>query len=56
MTQMLHAGMLDEIAGLRADMRRLIAEGTNVRDETVISRLAAFQSVRPSRSMQTCSA
>jgi hypothetical protein len=42
----LHAGMLDEIAGLRADLRRLIAEGTNVRDETVITRLTAFQNVR----------
>jgi uncharacterized protein YggE len=46
MTQVLHAGMLDEIAGLRADLRRLIAEGTNVRDETVITRLTAFQNVR----------
>jgi len=46
MTQVLHAGMLDEVAGLRADLRRLIAEGTNVREDTVITRLAAFQSVR----------
>ena len=45
MTQVLHAGMLDEVAGLRAD-RRLIAEGTNVREDTVITRLAAFQGVR----------
>jgi hypothetical protein len=46
MTQVLHAGMLDEVASLRADLRRLIAEGTNVREDTVITRLAAFQSVR----------
>ena len=46
MTQALHAGMLDEVAGLRADLRRLIAEGTNVREDTVITRLAAFQSVK----------
>ncbi len=46
MSQVLHAGMLDEIGGLRADLRRLIAEGTNVREDTVITRLAAFQSVR----------
>jgi len=46
MTQALHAGMLDEVAGLRADLRRLIAEGTNVREDTVITRLAAFQGVR----------
>jgi len=46
MTQVLHAGMLDEVAGLRADLRRLIAEGTNVREDTVITRLAAFQGVR----------
>jgi hypothetical protein len=38
--------MLDEVASLRADLRRLIAEGTNVREDTVITRLAAFQSVR----------
>jgi len=43
MTQALHAGMLDEVAGLRADLRRLTAEGTNVREDTVITRLAAFQ-------------
>jgi hypothetical protein len=42
----IHAGMLDEVAGLRADLRRLIAEGTNVREDTVITRLAAFQGVR----------
>jgi hypothetical protein len=46
MTQALHAGMLDEVAGLRADLRRLIAEGTNVLEDTVITRLAAFQGVR----------
>src|SRR5262249_40164408 len=46
MTQALHAGMLDGVAGLRADLRRLIAEGTNVREDTVITRLAAFQCVR----------
>ena len=46
MTQVLHAGMLDEVASLRADLRRLIAEGTNVREDTVITRLAAFQGVR----------
>src|SRR5262245_18397352 len=46
MTQALHAGMLDEVAGLRADLLCLIAEGTNVREDTVITRLAAFQSVR----------
>src|SRR5688572_30820505 len=46
MTQALHAGMLDEVAGLRADLRRLIAEGRNVREDTVITRLAAFQGVR----------
>jgi hypothetical protein len=46
MTQVLHAGMLDEVASLRADLRRLIAEGTNIREDTVISRLAAFQGVR----------
>jgi hypothetical protein len=46
MTQVLHVGMLDEVASLRADLRRLIAEGTNVREDTVITRLAAFQSVR----------
>jgi hypothetical protein len=46
MTQALHAGMLDEVAGMRADLRRLIAEGTNVREDTVITRLAAFQGVR----------
>jgi hypothetical protein len=46
MAQALHAGMLDEVAGLRADLRRLIAEGTNVREDTVITRLAAFQGVR----------
>jgi hypothetical protein len=38
--------MLDEVASLRSDLRRLIAEGTNVREDTVITRLAAFQSVR----------
>ncbi len=46
MTHALHAGMLDEVAGLRADLRRLIAEGKNVRKDTVITRLAAFQGVR----------
>jgi len=46
MTQALHAGMLDEVAGLRADLRRLISEGTNVREDKVITRLAAFQGVR----------
>lgn len=46
MTQVLHAGMLDELASLRADLRRLIAEEKNVREDTVITRLAAFQSVR----------
>jgi len=46
MTQVLHAGMLDEVAGLRTDLRRQIAEGKNVREDTVITRLAAFQSVR----------
>jgi uncharacterized protein DUF6744 len=46
MTQVLHAGMLDEIGGLRSDLRRLIAEGTNVREETVVTRLAEYQSVR----------
>jgi hypothetical protein len=46
MTQALHASMLDEIASLRADLRRLIAEGTDVRENTVIARLAEFQGVR----------
>jgi hypothetical protein len=46
MTQALHASMLDEIAGLRADLRRLIAEGTDVRENTVITRLAEFKSVK----------
>jgi hypothetical protein len=46
MTQVLHAGMLDEIGGLRAELRRLIAEGTNVRQETVYTRLAEYQSVK----------
>jgi hypothetical protein len=46
MTQVLHASMLDEIASLRADLRRLITEGTDVRESTVITRLAEFQSVR----------
>jgi hypothetical protein len=46
MTQALHSSMLDEIASLRADLRRLIAEGTDIRENTVITRLAEFQSVR----------
>lgn len=46
MTQVIHAGMIDEIGSLRANLRRLIAEGTNVREDTVITRLAEFQSVR----------
>jgi hypothetical protein len=46
MTRALHIGMLDEIASLRTDLRRLIAEGTNIREDTVITRLAAFQSIR----------
>lgn len=46
MVQAIHAGMLDEIAGLRADLRRLAEDGTNVREDTVICRLATYQSVR----------
>jgi hypothetical protein len=46
MVQALHAGMLDEIAGLRADLRRLVEDGTNVREDTVICRLATYQSIR----------
>lgn len=46
MVQAIHAGMLDEIAGLRADLRRLTVEGTNVREDTVICRLATYQSIR----------
>jgi hypothetical protein len=46
MVQAIHAGMLDEIAGLHADLRRLTEEGTNVREDTVICRLATYQSIR----------
>ena len=46
MVQAIHAGMLDEIAGLRADLRRLAEDGTNVREDTVICRLATYQSIR----------
>lgn len=46
MVQAIHAGMLDEIAGLRADLRRLSEDGTNVREDTVICRLASYQSIR----------
>lgn len=46
MVQAVHAGMLDEIAGLRADLRRLVEDGTNVREDTVICRLATYQSIR----------
>lgn len=46
MVQAIHAGMLDEIAGLRADLRRLTEDGTNVREDTVVCRLATYQSVR----------
>ena len=46
MVQAIHAGMLDEIAGLRADLRRLVEDGTNVCEDTVICRLATYQSIR----------
>ncbi|MGE0885437.1 MAG: DUF6744 family protein [Blastocatellales bacterium] len=46
MVQAIHAGMLDEIAGLRADLHRLAEDGTNVREDTVICRLATYQSIR----------
>jgi hypothetical protein len=46
MVQAIHAGMLDEIGGLRADLRRLSEDGTNVREDTVICRLASYQSIR----------
>ena len=46
LAQAVHAGMLDELAGLRADLEQLSTSGGKVREQTIAQRFIGFRRMR----------
>lgn len=46
LAQAVHAGMLDELSGLRADLEQLAAGGSRVREKTITQRMLGFRRMR----------